>query len=328
MAALPILGIDVSKATLDVHLLSEGKSYDQCFDNNADGFKQLQMWLKEQRAKAVHACLEATGLYGEELAHFLYLQGYQVSVVNPARIKKYADSQLRRNKTDKLDARIIADFCRTQQPRLWTPPDAAWRALRDLVRHREDLITMRQQERNRLDAGVQAAVVIENLKQHIAFLDAQLDDLDRQIKDHIDQHPDLKHQRDLLVSIKGISAKTAAVLLAEVRDFTAFENVRELVAYAGLNPAQYRSGSSVRGKTRISKQGNAAIRKALYMPALSAKRTNPLIKPLCDRLVLEGQPPMVAVVAAMRKLLHLSYGVLKTRTSFDPLYLSQAALST
>lgn len=327
MATSAILGIDVSKVTLDVHLLSNDQGHDKRFDNDGGGFKQLHQWLKKHRVKTLHACLEATGLYGEDLAHFLYLQAYQVSVVNPARIKKYADSQIRRTKTDKQDARIIADFCRTQQPRLWSPPDPAWRILRDLVRQRENLISMRQQERNRLGAGVQSSVVIDTLQQHIAFLDAQIDDLDHQIKDHIDHHPDLKRQHDLLVSIKGIADKTAATLLAEVRDFLAFDNVRELVAFAGLNPSQRVSGSSVRGQSRISKQGSAAIRKALYMPALSAKHTNPLIKPLCDRIEQEGQPPQVAVVAAMRKLLHLSYGVLKTGTPFDSDYLSQGAIS-
>lgn len=323
-----ILGIDVSKATLDLCLLVAGQQEYAQFSNQPEGFKQVQNWLRQQQVQHLHVCLEATGRYGEAVAHFLFTQGYQVSVVNPARIKKYADSQLRRNKTDKLDASLIAHFCHTQQPALWTPPDPTWQELRALVRHRADCIAMRQQERNRLKAGITSVVVREALKQHIAFLDTQISSLDAQIADHINRHSGLKAQHDLLVSIPGIGNLTALTLLTEVRDFRAFDTVRELVAFAGLNPSHQFSGTSIHRKTCISKTGNAAIRKALYWPAISASRHNPLVKPLYDRLAQAGQPSMVAIVAAMRKLLHLAYGVLKTGQPFDPHYLSKGCAST
>jgi transposase len=327
MATRSYLGIDVSKDTLDVCLLHRDKSYHHRFDNRPGGHQALLRWLRKYRVRNLRACLEATGLYGEELAHALYDAGHEVSVVNPFRIKKYAGSQLQRNKTDKQDATVMADFCRTQEVQLWTPPPPEWRELRDLVRHLDDLMTMRQQERNRLAAGVKSPVVVVTLEQHIAFLDTQIDQLTQQINAHIDQHPHLKRQRDLLKSIPGISDKTAAVLLAEVRDFRAFDNVRQLVAYAGLNPRHHESGSSVRGKTTLSKVGNAALRAALYFPALSAKQHNPLIRPLCVRIEQDGQPKLVAVGAAMRKLLHLAYGVLKSGLPFDPDYLSRGTVS-
>jgi transposase len=317
----------VSKETLDVCLLHKGQTYQGRFANLPEGHQKLLRWLGKRRVRALRACLEATGLYGEELAQALYEAGYQVSVVNPLRIKKYADSQLQRNKTDRLDAGMIADFCRTQELVEWTPPPLEWRELRDLVRHLDNLMTMRQQEHNRLQAGVKSGAVITVLQEHIVFLDDQIEQLTQQINDHFDQHPHLKQQRDLLRSIPGIGDKTAATLLAEVRDFLAFDNVRQLVAFAGLNPSQRTSGSSVRGKTRLSKTGNAAIRAALYWPAISAKRCNPLIQPLCARIEQEGQPKMVAVGAAMRKLLHLAYGVLKTGLPFDPNYLSEVGVS-
>jgi transposase len=328
MAVPSILGIDVSKDTLDVCLLYKEQTHQGRFANLPEGHQRLLRWLRKRRVRSLRACLEATGLYGEELAQSLYEAGYQVSVVNPLRIKKYAESQLRRNKTDRLDAWVIADFCRSQELVEWTPPPPEWRELRDLVRHLDDLNTMRQQEQNRLQARLKSDAVITVLQQHIAFLDDQIAQLTQQINDHFNQHPHLKQQRDLLRSIPGIGDKTAAILLAEVRDFLAFDNVRQLVAFAGLNPSQRESGSSVRGRTRLSKTGNAAIRAALYWPAICAKRHNPLIQPLCLRLEQHGQPKMVAVGAAMRKLLHQAYGVLKTGLPFDPNYLSEACISS
>lgn len=327
MTSLSILGIDVSKDKLDICLLHREQSYQQRFDNTPGGHQRLRRWLRKQRVHKLHACLEATGLYGEELALALHEAGYQVSIVNPLRIKKYAESQLQRHKTDRLDAWVIADFARSQETRAWTPPPPEWRELRDLVRHLDDLVRMRQQERNRLVPGLKSQAVLETLEEHITFLDDQIETLTQHIHDHIDRHPDLKYQRDLLTSIPGISDKTAAVLLAEVRDFLAFDNVRQLVAFAGLNPSHRQSGSSLHGKSRLSKTGNAHLRAALFLPAISAKHHNPLIRPLCERIEQAGQPKLVAVGAAMRKLLHLAYGVLKTGTPFDPLYLSSGVVS-
>ena len=278
------LGIDVSKDTLDVHLLTDQASASATFSNDKAGWRSLHNWLKKRsRAKAVHVCLEATGRYGEGVTAFLHGRGYAaVSVVNPARIKAYAQSRLARNKTDRLDAALIADFCRAQQAdlSLWAPPDPAQRHLQALVRQLEDLDKMRQQERNRLQSGQTAPNVGQRIREHIAFLDAQIAAVKLEINQHIDQHPDLKHQRDLIASITGIANLTAAKLLAEIPYIQAFATPQELVAFAGLNPRQHRSGSSVHGKTRISKIGCAAIRAALFMPAVSAK--TPI--PSCNRL--------------------------------------------
>jgi transposase len=275
-------------------------------------------WLKKHKCEQVWACLEATGTYGDGVAQALHEAGHQVSVVNPARIKAYAQSQLSRNKTDKQDALLIADYCRTQKPPLWTPPSPAWLELRAMVRHLDDLQTMRQQEVNRLGSGVASPTVVDALQQHIAFLDQQIEDLKDRIQGHINQHPDLKRDRDLLDSIKGIGTLTAAKLLAEIRDSRAFDSPGQLVAYAGLNPRQRLSGSSIRGQTHISKIGNAALRKALFFPAIAAKRFNPVMRDLALRLEAAGKSPMVIVVAVMRKLLHLAYGILKSGLPFDP----------
>lgn len=316
-----ILGIDVSKAQLDVVLVRPGQSEQAAsYDNTLGGFRKLAKWLKKRKAGRVHACLEATGLYGDEVAYYLHEDGHTVSVVNPARIKAYADSQLRRNKTDRLDAALIADFCLTQHPLAWEPPDPAWRELRAMARHLLDLKDMRQQERNRLEAGVSSTLVQHTLDEHIAFLDQQIAALEQHLRDHIDQHPDLKRQRDLLESIPGIGALTAALLVAELADLRRFENAGQVVAFAGLNPRQYQSGSSVRGQSHLSKVGNGVVRRILYFPAISARRHNPRIAPWCDQLAARGKTKMQVIGAAMRKLLVLAYGVLKSGQPFDPHY--------
>lgn len=317
-----ILGIDVAQATLAVALWREEQALEQAeFANTRAGFNQLHHFLKKRRAVPVQACMEATGRYGENLAEFLVERGHQVSVVNPARIKKYAESQLQRNKTDRLDAEVIADFCRTQQPPRWSPPSPAQRELQTLVRHLANLETDRQRQRNRQHALQHAAhpssTVLDHLQQHINFLTDQIEQVQRAIQEQIDRHPDLKHQRDLLDTIQGIGPLTAAKLLGEYGDMSQFSDVRQVVAFAGLNPRQHQSGSSVRGHPSISKMGRASIRAALYMPAVVAKRANPRLAAWADRLAARGLSQMEIIVAVMRKLLHFAFGVLKSQQPFD-----------
>jgi len=322
------LGIDVSKDKLDVQLLANEDTDSAEFPNHKQGWRSLVNWLKQRSpTMAVHVCLEATGRYGEGVTAYLHQRGYAISVVNPARIKGYASSRLARNKTDRLDAALIADFCRAQQTDLplWTPPDPAQRQLQALVRQLEDLDKMRQQERNRLKAGETAPSVLQRIRDHIVFLDAQIEAVKQEIDAHIDQHPDLSKQRDLIASIKGVGTLTAAKLLAEIRNIADFDSPQQLVAFAGLNPRQHRSGSSVRGHSHISKVGCAAIRAALYMPAIVAKNTNPYMQPLVQRLEHRGHCKMSIVVAVMRKLLHLIFGILKSGQPFDPFFLEKSA---
>jgi len=321
------LGIDVSKDKLDVVLLNEQQhSHSGVFANHTQGFEQLQRWLSKRCEGNVQACLEATGQYGEAIAEFLYQAGHTVSVVNPARIKAFAASRLSRQKTDQSDARLIAQFCQSQHPEAWTPPAPEQRALRAMVRHLADLKAMRQQENNRLTSGVAADAVLHALQVHIAFLDQQIADLERQIHDHLNQFPHLKQQRDLLDSIPGLGQLTIANVLAEVPNILAFETAAQLAAFAGVTPRQFRSGSSVHRPTHISKCGNARLRAALYFPAMVALRHNPIIRAFGDRLKATGHTGKSIVVAAMRKLLHLIYGVLKSGLPFDPNYSAKSLL--
>jgi transposase len=313
------VGIDVSKARLDVLMVkAAGGREGQAFTNTPTGYAKLAGWLRRRGDVAqLHVCLEATGQYSQGVAEFLIAQGYRVSVVNPAQIKAYGESQLQRNKTDKLDAALIADFCRTQQPPLWIPPPAEIRELQALVRHLADLMAARQQARNRLDTPSQTAPVTDHLAAQIALLDEQIKHTRQAIKRHLDQYPDLKAQKDLLTSIPGLGELTIAKLLAECRDLRAFQ-VRQLVAFAGLNPRQHRSGSSVHKKPAISRTGTSALRAALYMPAVVAMRHNPVLRAFAARLRHRGLPGKAIVVAVMRKLLHLVVGVLKSGQPFDP----------
>ncbi|HHJ06673.1 MAG TPA: IS110 family transposase [Anaerolineae bacterium] len=320
-----ILGIDIAKKKFDVALY-EGKSLVSSgqFDNTPAGFKKLSRWLKKKKAGVVWACMEATGRYGDNLALYLHEAGYRVSVVNPARIKKYAESKLRRNKTDKLDAQVIADFCRTQEPALWTPPAPGKRELQEMVRRLNALIKERTRETNRLKSGISSEFVKESIKANLEFLNEQIAKLEEQIPIHVNQYPKLKKERDLLSSIKGIGDKTAAILLGELPEIDNFDNVCQVLAYAGVSPSQHESGSSVHKRTKLTKTGNKNVKTALYFPALSAIRFNPIVNALALRLKEKGKEKMVIVGAAMRKLLQLAYGVLKSNQPFDPHYTAKS----
>jgi transposase len=321
---LPELGIDIAKRSYQVSLRVGKKIERHEFANQADQYQELSVWLKQFHVKRCHTCMEATNRYWEDLAKYLYAQGHVVSVVNPSRIRDYARSKLLRNKTDKLDADLIADFCATQKPDAWQPLSPEVQELQALMRLWEDLKLMRSEVHTRLSNGSPSASVHKMLSDHLAFLDQQLAALKKQIENHIDQHPGLKQQRDLLVSIPGIGELTAAKLLGE--NIQAFSSTRALAAYAGLSPQQRRSGTSINSRPRLSKIGNPHLRKALYFPAINAKRFNPIIQSFCERLRQHDKHTMTIIGAAMRKLLSLCLGVLKSGVPFDPNYSSLALL--
>jgi transposase len=313
------LGIDIAKATFDVALLTaDGKVKPKRFDNSPAGFSRLETWLKQQFVSdpaALHVCMEATAHYGQTLARYLHERGYCVSVVNPAATRAFARSELARTKTDKADAARIARFCRAHQPRLWEPPSEEVATLQALVKRLETLQQMHQMESQPF--GGAADLVKESLQAVLWTLSEQITRTERLIREHIEQHPGLKEQRDLLQSIPGIGAATAAVLLAELGDVTRFHSAKQAVAFAGLCPRLCLSGSSVRGRERLCKMGRSRLRKALYFPAMVGLRHNPALRAMQERLVANGKRPMVVLGAAMRKLLHLAFGVLRSKKPFD-----------
>ena len=222
-----------------------------------------------------------------------------------------------RNKTDKMDSTIIARFCQSHRPAEWTPPPTEIAHLQRLVRRVETLQSMRQQEQNRVEQARADQLLLRSLENVIAMLDREIENLRKLIRQHIDGNPSLRADRELLLTIPGIGETTVNWLLSEVQ-MKQYRSARQLAAHAGLTPRQKESGTSVRGRSRLSKNGNARLRKALYMPALVAKRYNPVVKAFCERLSKRGKRPMEIIGAAMRKLLHIAYGVLKSGKDFDP----------
>jgi len=306
-----VLGIDIAKQKIEVALLVSDKVKNKSFKNSVEGFESLALWLRKLGIERVHACLEATGNYGEDLAIFLHEAGHTVSIVNPARIKGFAQSELVRTKTDKIDAGIIARFCLAMKPEPWVPPSPEIRALRALVRRADSLIEMMTQEKNRL--GTAHESVIPLIKEHIGYLEKENERVKGQIADLIGQ-------RNLLASIPGIGKSTIAAFLAELDNLEKFKHVRELVAFIGLAPKETLSGSSIKGKPRLCKTGHARLRKALYMPALVSIRYNPLMIAFYRRLKEKGKNGKVIVCAIMRKLVHIIFGVLKSGKKYDPNY--------
>jgi transposase len=250
----------------------------------------------------------------------LHKAGFAVSVVNPKVTKHYAQAQMQRNKTDKLDARMLAAYCRKEEPRLWEPPSEAEMVLRALTRRLAALQKDRTREINRLKAGKHPQPVQTSMRQMIAFQETQIAKLKAEIQDHIDQNPELKQQQELLTSIPGIGDKTAAVILGELPDVKQFDTAKQVTAYAGLTPQQLQSGKTLR-QGGLTKMGSKHLRTALFLPALYAKQKNPLLAPFAQRLEAAGKGKMTIVGAVMRKLLHLIYGVLKSQQPFDPHYL-------
>ena len=317
-----IIGIDISKDSFDVVLRGMGGERHRVFSNDQKGFTSLAGWVEKQPERVVHICMEATGSYWEGLAEYLYQGDYTLSVVNPYQIKRYADHLLNRNKTDKADASLIAEFCEKDRDRLrvWKPFSPEIKALRSMGRRLDELQDMKQQEQNRLKSGVRDLVVIESLQENIKQLKNQIKALWMKLQEHVKQHPELREQQRLLTSIPGIGKLTAIKLMAEIGDIRDFSSASQLAAYAGLAPKQFRSGSSVHKQTRISKQGRTELRRCLYMPAVVASEHNPIVMDLKRRMLASGHVMMEVIVAAMNKLLHLVYGVLKSGKPFDPDY--------
>ena len=315
MTTLHTLGIDISKQKFDVALLKGTKLKHKKFPNNLKGFEALLEWLAHHEAESAHVCLEATGIYSEALSEFLHDREMTVSIVNPARIKGFAQSELLRSKTDKVDAGLIARFCAAMGPEQWTPLPVEIRELRDLVRRLEALKQMHQQESNRLEGATE--IIAKHLQHHLAFLAGEIKQLKQQIRDHIDNHPDLKQRKRLLESIPGIGEATVNIILSEFGNITQFRNAKALAAFIGVAPKMRQSGTSLRPRATMSKMGRSSLRKAFFMPALVALRYNPLIIELKKRLTAAGKSRMAIVGAAMRKLVHIIYGVLKNGVPFD-----------
>lgn len=319
------MGIDVAKATFDFCLLSNHGAllWRGQFCNDASGIKQFlaQLGARRWKPSRIHFALESTGVYGKALIAALHQAGLALSVLNPAQVKFFAFSTLRRTKNDRVDAQLIARFCLERKPLATRPLRSVEEQLKLLVHERESRVAEQTRECNRakkdpFQIGLPTLISrqrqqrLKQLAKEIAQLDAAIDSL-------IASDESLKAQSKLLCSIPGIAEITAAKLLSELAG-KEFDSARQLAAYAGLTPAEFRSGYSLYGKTHLSKIGNAFLRKALYLPAAVARRWCKPLKPWVA--LLEGRKLHDLAIrgAIMRKLLHLAFGVLKNQKPFDP----------
>jgi transposase len=317
-----VVGIDVSKSKLDVALLVQGKVKNKVVTNAPQGYQLLRKWLEEREVviAGLAVCMEATGPYSEPAALALIDMGMQVSIVNPARVKGFAQSELVRNKNDRVDAALLARFGAVMQPEPWIAPPLAYRQLRARVDRLDALKDMKQQESNRLETYrlTENAATVESAERHVDWLESEIKALAQSIKDHIDDDPGLANDAELMKSIPDLSDTSVAKVLAYAGDVRRFESAKALASFAGVTPRQRQSGTSVNGRTMMSRTGHRELRTALYMPGMVARHHNPTLKQFGDRLRSSGLTPKAVIGAVMRKLMHLVYGVITSGKPFDP----------
>jgi transposase len=322
---MSFLGIDISKLTFNAAYLVENRYIDKNFENNKKGFVNLLAWIKSIDIKT-YICLEATGIYSFDLAQYLVQKKMKVMVVNPIITHAFSKVELTRNKTDKADAQLIARYCQHVvtrgdfEQKSYKPKGADYEALQRLITRCDQLEKSKTQEKNRLEASKNKDVS-RSIKRLIKVIESEIIQTKNLICELVKNNKGLKYQVDLLVSIQGVGEKTAWSILAYIGDITFFSNSKQVASYAGLTPKLIQSGTSI-DKSSLSKLGHKRLRKSLYMPALVAIRYNPILKLVYERLVSNGKPKKVAIVAVMRKLLTISYGVLKSGIAFDINYQS------
>lgn len=319
-----VIGIDVSKAKLDCAWLDENNKLKvKVFPNALAGWAGLVEWSLKNTGLSIselHFVMEATGVYHEQLATFLYDKGVAVSVVNPAQVKFYGQSLGVRGKNDKKDSVVLARYGLHEKLKRWQPEALEIRTLKALVARLDSIEKDLQRERNRQEkAGISQApqAVLGSLAQIIGTLDTERRQLEKLIEDHIDNHKQLKQNKELLESIPGVG-KVIATRMLMVIGSRQFDSAGQCSAYLGLVPVQHESGSSVRGRPRLSKAGNPGIRAKLYMAAVVATTYNPDIKAQYQRLTKGGKSKMSALGAAMRKLVQICFGVLKHQQPYQP----------
>lgn len=325
---MAFIGIDVSKEKLDVLWLRQStpqKVKTRVFRNQRPLLKDVAQWLVKQTGETpedIHVVMEATSIYHENLAYALHEAGFRVYVANPARVKEFARSEGVLNKTDKKDSLVLALYAQEKHTRLtlWQPEAKEIRQLRSLMARLEALEKDRQREQNRHEKALATDTserVMASIEDMIAALEAEIRKLKDDIDNHIDGHPALKNDRELLKSIPGVAEVCSVQLLALLRS-RAFVSARECAAFIGVVPVQVESGSSIRRQARISKAGRSSVRQKLYMAAVTACQYNPDIRALKRRMQAKGKAGMAIVVAAMRKLVHIAFGVLKHQQGYVP----------
>lgn len=313
------VGIDVSKATLDVCAIP-GPRRSTRFSNDEAGFAQLASWLEQLEGvepEHTHVCLEATGFYSDALCLWLVTHEYAVSVVPCHTLISYREVKKQRSKTDRIDARLLALFAQEQHPVFWKPLASEIEELRDLIKEQEELERAIAQQRNRLASPRLRPAHRTRLQEQLTQLLTQQEQVQQEIKTLVRQHDEVKGLTKRLQSIVGIGEKTATHLVAIIANIHRFESAKALVSFAGLGVKEAQSGTSQHGKPNLNRAGHHGLRSLLYMPALTALRMPGPLGEWAREKIAAGKPKKVMVVALMRKLLHIIYGVWKTQTDYD-----------
>ena len=328
-----VLGIDVSQKELVVCL---GRMHDDwtpelyshgTFANSKKGFDAMVKWVEKLTTEttSIRYVMEATGVYHESLAYYLEGKSHEVSIILPNKISNYFKTLEVKTKTDKTDSEVIARFGLERKLDQWKRPKQIFKSLKQLTRERDQTVEMRTMAKNQLHAEKAEAFPnpssVTRIKSLITFLDKQVAAILKEIAAAISQDKEVKSSIEIICSIPGIGRLTAATVLAETNGFELIRNKRQLTSYAGLDVREKQSGTSVKGKPRISKKGNRHLRKAMHLPALAAIRHEKRFKAVFVRLVSKHGIKMKAAVAVQRKLLEMIYTVYSKNTPYDKDYL-------
>ena len=321
---MKFLGVDISKVKFDCCIFLGDKKKAKVFDNNKSGFIKLISWLDKMKIDLLQliVVMEATSIYHENLAYYLYSINIKVCVANPARVRKFAMGIAVLTKTDEVDAQVLVKYGELASYNFWKPDSENLRLLKQLMLRRDAYTSELNRERNRLDQAYSNntdVIIIESICHDIEHLQNRINSIDGLIGRTIENDSILKKDLYLLESIPAIGRRTALIMLTlfSSRDFL---KAGQAAAFCGLVPLQRQSGSSLRGSAKISRSGSSKIRAKLYMAAVVAIRFNPHIKDFYNRLLANGKPKMSALCAAMRKLIYIAFGVLKNQKPYDENY--------
>ena len=254
-----VVGIDVSKKKLDICALFDGKTRKKIVDNSVSGFKSLHNWISKNNVKKPHICIESTGCYSEGIAEFFHELGFKISVVNPLQIKAFRNSKLIRQKTDSVDAQVIAEFCLQNNPASWNPRSPEQKELHNINVRISALKTELNRSSNALENENLSKLILKSVHDEIKFLKNQIDLLENEARKIINSNKHLKEQFDRITEIKGVGEKLALTIIADMPDVSNFQKSGQFSAFAGVSPSHFQSGSSVRGKSHISRLGSKSI---------------------------------------------------------------------
>jgi len=311
------IGIDIAKKTYTVAVRMDGKVKSNEFENKSDGHNKMLKWVKKITQNADRCfVIEATSTYHLDCALFLHQQGETVCVVNPRFIHNFRKALGYENKTDITDAQVIAHYGEVKKPEYWQPPSKNIAILRDLVNRREELLKMRQQEKNRLCIPLVSEKRRKSVQRVIATLNEEINEIEEEIKHLVKNDPKIQKQVELLRTIKGIDRKIAITLVAVIGDINLFANKRELISFLGVNPQNFHFGSSVH-HSRLSKNGSAIARKHLFIAAKIGSRWDPIFRKYKEKLIARGKLWKTAICALMRKITGIIYAILKTQNPFS-----------